>query len=896
MTPFLKYVADDLCKRMGNDMSKLAVVFPNKRAALFLNGYLVESAARGCSEPIWAPRYMTINELFESLSPWIVADKIETICRIYKLYVKHTQSNESLDFFYGWGERILSDFDDVDKNMADVDRLFCNLRDIKELDSMDFLDSEQEKVLKRFFSDFSPNENSKIKKKFLELWEALSSIYHDLNDQLKSDGMAYEGALYRHVIDALRKDEAHLPSGIEHYAFVGFNVLDKVESSLFSFLMEKNKAWFYWDYDTFYTNSNFNFEAGTFLSQNLEKFPNELPTDFFSNLLKNKTIEIVASSTENAQVQAVAPWIQGNLTEDEKKTAIVLCNENLIQPLLHCIPQNVKEVNITKGYPIHHTFAYRVLEKAMDDIVNKNQTTNDAWLENTMEILHSEAKKHREGETDLEKTLHTEAFFKIYTTLSRFCQLTKDGWLNVEMTTLFKLIRQVMKQLSVAFHGEPAAGLQIMGVLETRCLDFKHIMLLSVGEGYLPGTVRDNSFIPYNLRREFGLTTSKHKVAVYAYYFYRLIQRAERIKMVYNNSTTGNSTGEMSRFITQLLVETALPIKHSVLKLPQTTNLQSPEPKAKPAEWVRQMLSFSPSAINEYMRCQLQFYFNRVRHLNVPQKPVAIIEPNVLGSVFHKTAELFYKSFEKDNSIVTPSRLKNFLSPDNDAALVKYIHEAMKEIQVVPNMIVEQIVKSFFKKLIDHDTKWGNFKIKALECEKEMPLELKVNGVTRVVKLKGNIDRMDFVCNPEINGGQETLRIVDYKTGGNIEKVSSMDDLFTPGEKHPHYVLQTFIYALLVSQQEDKPIMPSLFFINKYGADDYSPYIMCGADEVDGLTSSPKKGDKTRLENFLPLSVDFKKRLTALLEEILDVNKPFVPTSVTKVCENCDFHILCYGK
>lgn len=883
MTPFLKYVAQDLFGKLGRDMSQLVVVFPNKRASLFLNEYIASCCACSEASPIWIPQYQTINELFASMSPLTVADKIETVCRIHKIYLEETGNSETLDFFYGWGERLLADFDDIDKNMADADKLFRNIRDIKKIDEIgSLLGDAQEQALSKFFSDFSVDANSKLKGKYLELWNALGAIYHKLNQQMKESCLAYEGAQFRSVVEMLQEKGLPEPLAAKQYAFVGFNVLDKVESALFSLLGEQGRAWFYWDYDVFYTEQNQGFEAGTFLRSNLKLFPNQLPQEYFDNFRHTKQVEFLAASTENAQVHALAPWLEQNLSADEKETAVVLCNEALIEPVLHAIPPSVKEANITKGYPVRHTVAHQVLEKSMEEVTD-GAKSNVGWLEETMDLLHKMASEQRQGETPLERTLNTEAFFLVYTALNRFRRLISEGWLDLERATLFRLVRQAVAPLSVPFHGEPAAGLQIMGVLETRCLDFKNVIMLSVSEGFLPGTMKDNSFIPYNLRLEFGLTTTRHKVAVYAYYFYRLLQRAEKICLVYNASPSAGGAGEMSRFMTQLLVESPLVVTHHSMDF----NLQSrqifPQPIAKPVAWAEGMRRFSPSAINEYMRCQLLFFYNRVAKIKAPQKQAVIIEPNVLGSVFHKTAELFYLDFvEHGNPVITPARLAPFLEPAADASLVFYVRRAMAEEQVGENVLVEQIVKSFFKQLLRNDSKLATFKIKGLETPRALTFNVLVNGAVRQVELCGIIDRMDIVSDPTINDGAETLRIVDYKTNGSMEQALSMDALFTPGEKHPHYVLQTFLYALMVAPDvNNMPLMPTLFFVNKYGDKNFLPYI---------------KYANEPLTDFAPLAQDFKFRLEKLLSEMLDEATPFKPTSVLQRCENCNYRLLCYGK
>ena len=280
-TFFLKLVADDLRQKFGNDLSRTVVVFPNKRASLFFNEHLVPLENNENDTPIWSPRYQTISELFRSLSTLAVADPIETVCRIYEVYIELTHSKETLDFFYGWGERLLADFDDVDKNMADAPRLFRNLREIKELENSEFVSNEQENVLRDFFRDFSLDNNSYIREKFLELWNQMLPIYQRVNADLAKEGLAYEGALYRQVLENLEAGKIAIDEEVDRYVFVGFNVLAQVEERLFALLRKKGKAVFYWDYDNSYAGEDTNFEAGVFLRNNLEKFPNELPSECF---------------------------------------------------------------------------------------------------------------------------------------------------------------------------------------------------------------------------------------------------------------------------------------------------------------------------------------------------------------------------------------------------------------------------------------------------------------------------------------------------------------------------------------------------------------------------------------------------------------------------------------
>ncbi len=884
MTPFLKYVANDLCAREGKNLGRVAVVFPNKRAGLFFDEYLREGMAE-VGDVQWKPRYMTISELFGELSPLRVADTIETVCRIHRLYVAALKSDETLDVFYGWGEKLLSDFDDVDKNMADARRLFRTLAEIKELDKNDYLDKEKEELLQHFFRDFRPgSQQDSVRTRFVKLWDVLYNIYEGLNEELAAEGLAYEGALYRRVVESLMRGECTLPNNIDKYAFVGFNVLNKVETQLFTHLQDNDKALFYWDYDKFYcpeptgrTAAKPVFEAGTFLSSNLVLFPNALPPECFDNFSKPKDIEFVSAATENAQARSAQEWLKQHPTPDNKEVAIVLCNENLLQPLLHALPEDGDAPNITKGFPLHHTVAYRTVERVMNR--RKRHKDNVQWLEELQQTVHTEAQTLNAAPESLDRTLNTEAYFEIYKTLGRFRELAAT-WLNVEPHTLLKLLRQVFRSMSVPFHGEPLSGIQVLGVLETRCLDFRNILMLSVNEGNIPRRVAEDSFIPYPLRCEFGLTTSRHKIAVYAYYFYRLIQRAEHVRMVYNASTGNNKAGEMSRFMTQLLVSSGHPVRHLVQTLPQSAPSSTPRAVRKPKDLAERLATLSPSAINTYLRCPVQFFYQRVMRLDVPQEEDGIIAPNKLGSVFHKAAQLLYTDLmQQKEGFINAAMLADVLAGKNLNGLDHYVKRAIVEEEAPNHPLVLSTVKKYLKLLLLRDKELGSFKLIEMEQKHGINIEVPTSDGVVPIRIEGYIDRIDEVASA--NGQGTTLRILDYKTGGQPEKANSVEQLFKPSPSHPHYILQTFIYSLIMAEErKDVPIKPALFFVHKAANEGYSPGI---------------RFNKAELENFRVEGIidKFHADLVGLLQEILDLQTDFQPTTTDRHCETCAFATLC---
>ena len=572
MQSFLQLVAHDLYAKIGNDLSRTVLIFPNKRANLFFNEYLAGES----DQPIWSPAAMSISDLFQKLSVQKTGDPIRLVCELYKVFKEETESQETLDDFYFWGELLISDFDDVDKNLVDADKLFSNLQDLKSLmNDYEFLDKEQEEAIQQFFRNFSIERRTELKEKFISLWDKLGTIYHHYRKNLTELGIAYEGMLYRNVIEQLNTDQLKY----DKYIFVGFNVLNKVEKEFFRKLQKADKAIFYWDYDIFYTQQIKKHEAGEFINRNLKDFPNELPASYFDSLKKPKKIRYISASTENAQARFLPEWIRTTFSSDnEKENAVVLCNETLLLPVLHSIPEEVKNVNITMGFPLAQTPVYSFINAAMElqtngyrfdtgrftyetvsailkhpytrqlstkaDIIERELTKTNRFYPLPSELKQDEFLANlftprngikelcdyliglikdistlyrKEGEyNDIFNQLYRESLFQSFLKINRLYSLIESGELNIQPHTLKRLISKVLTSSNIPFHGEPAIGMQVMGVLETRNLDFRNLVMLSLNEGQLPKTGGESSFIPYNLRKAFGMTTIEHKNAVYA--------------------------------------------------------------------------------------------------------------------------------------------------------------------------------------------------------------------------------------------------------------------------------------------------------------------------------------------------------------------------------------------
>lgn len=963
MQTFLQLVAQDLYQKIGNDLSRVAIVFPNKRASLFFNEYLAMQSDR----PIWSPAYVSISELFRQLSPWKSGDPIRLVCELYKVFREETRSEETLDDFYFWGELLISDFDDVDKNLVDADRLFSNLQDLKNImDDYDFLDSEQEEAIRQFFQNFSIERRTQLKEKFISLWDKLGDIYHHYRHNLAELGIAYEGMMYRYVMEELQPDKLKY----EHYVFVGFNVLNKVETKFFERLREAGKALFYWDYDVFYTRlprentPPYTHEAGEFILRNLKIFPNELPEAVFDTLRKPKNVRFISAPTENAQARYLPEWIRSVTKRDlpetpvkEKENAVVLCNEALLLPVLHSIPSEVKNVNITMGFPLAQTpvysfvsalielqttgyrrdtgrYQYEAVQSVLKHPYTRQLSTSAEGLEkqltrdNRFFPLPSELKQdtfleqiftpktgisalcqyltemlrevavlyRKEQETDdIFNQLYRESLFKSYTLINRLLNLIDNGELNIQIETLRRLLCRLLATSNIPFHGEPAIGMQVMGVLETRNLDFRNLIMLSLNEGQLPKAGGDSSFIPYNLRKAFGMTTFEHKNAVYAYYFYRLIQRAENVTLLYNTASEGLNRGEMSRFMLQFLVESPHTISREYLEAGQSPQSGREISVEKTPEIITRMYErydvnrhprslFSPSALNTYLDCRLKFYYRYVAGLKAPDEVSAEIDSALFGTIFHRAAELVYKDLTANGKEIRKDDLEQVLS--NNIKLQNYVDTAFKEeffhvaLTEKPEyngtqLINAKVITSYLRQLLRNDLQYAPFFMEGMEKKVTEIIEIETPQGKLALNIGGTIDRID--------SKDDTLRIVDYKTGGSPKTPENIKQLFTPADGRPNYIFQTFLYASIMCRKQSLKVAPSLLYIHRAASETYSPVIEMGE----------ARQPKIPVNNFAFYEDEFRERLQTLLQEIYNPEEAFTQTEDTKKCEFCDFRELC---
>lgn len=1034
MNTFLKYVAEDIFDKKGGDFQDTTIVFPNKRATLFFNNYLWQKSE---GKTMWTPEYTTISELFSSLSTSSIADPIYLVCQLYESCLKHYPATEkTFDELYPLLEMMLADFQDVDNNLVPADKIFRNIAELQDLTDYSYLEPEQIKAIQHFFNDLNWNKGTNEQKQFTSLWDKLLDIYRDYQERLliSTDSMLYEGMLKRRVVEAaMGNSDSDSTEDIlsrltsKTYVFVGFNVLNKAERELFKFIKKNKETLFYWDYDLSYCSGNpfeaekkqHGFEAGMFILENIRDFGNAFTPshEAYSNMKKPKTITFIQSPTENAQSRYIGEWVNQVIAPGDKQreSAIVLCNESLLQPTLHAIPKAVKAndteerlaLNVTMGYPLSETPAYSLVQ-ALLELQLKGRTQAGAWRYKQVAAVlkHPYIRRMTQGESnttlleltsknvifpkdsafanspilsqifikktgreltsylssvlsnasvglpaqmeeaDFNTQLYKESTFAAYTTINRIHsqQESIPNMSALSDSTIARLVSRMLQSATIPFHGEPANGLQVMGFLETRNLDFRNVIMLSAGEGQMPRANKRPSLIPYTLQVAFGMTTIDKEVSIYAYYFYRLLQRAENITILWNTSTEDGHKGEMSRFLMQLMIEseqlfaegqeikllsfftpsesmgkTVISIKKSediIKRLHHKFDIATEQTP----EWIEahkerpRKLFLSASAILCSMKCPLQFFFKYVAGLRPDDEVSEDIDDAIFGDIFHYAMEQIYKPYR--GKPLTSSQIRTWA---NDSQYLKYLvdkgffvklfkfteknseeHISLGNINYSGTQLIKHhVLRRLIKIQLEADAHTaeeaektgGSLTILATEEEHSVTREIKPDGGEPPfsIRLGGIIDRIDMVD----NGVAKTIRIVDYKTSSNPHTASNIQQLFEATKVGTTYhITQTMYYCDVLTEEgshgADKlPVVPAIMYY-KNNRSFTSPVV---ALNCPGL---PKVGNaKPRIQDYVEnCKEDFNPLMMQAIERIFEPGE-YTQCEDDHTCKYCDFKQLC---
>ena len=911
---FLSEVARHFYEREGEKIGELCFVFPNRRSGLFFQKYLGEMV----SKPLFSPAIFTIKDLILSLSKMREADTMESVFRLYSLYIEISGSQESFDEFVYWGEIILNDFNDTDKFLADPKKLFANIKDLKEIESdYSFLSQDQLLAVKSFWEGFLAEGDCESKQKFKVVWEVLYPLYLRFREDLESRSCGYEGMIYRKVaenpglLDALME--------YRQIVFVGMNALNECEKNILKSLKKRGFADFYWDYCGEMVKDSQN-RASQFMSYNLSNFPSSMEIDAFNP--ETPQIEIIGVASSVIQTKIVSQILSER--GGGMESAVILPDERLLMPLLHSVPESFTDVNVTMGYPLRGTPLLSLIESVTalkkekrgyyykrvlpilkhsyiklisnvragaiyKKIVDQNLIYAGSDLFTEDELLAKIFFEPDESDSasalcnkllDILSILSThkeigkierEFIYHLHATITRI----KGILIPMSPQTFGRLLIQLINGVTIPFKGEPLSGLQIMGVLETRSLDFENIIYCSLNEGTFPPSSSSNSFIPYNLRRGFSLPVKEYEDAISSYLFYRSIYRAKRVYLIYDTRTEGLNIGEASRFILQLKYHYKLPLVQRMVSFKVSSANRSEIVVEKSPEVMAALMekfvndnnsALSASALKKYIECPLSFYFSNVEGVEEESEISEEVEANEFGSIFHDTMQkLFAPSLKQEVSCDTlGSMIKNV------ALIERYIDEGFlkhKNIREVSgyNLLVKRVIVKYVLQTLRYDTSIAPFYYMASEkrVRSTLPVKWGYN-----VNLKGFIDRLDK---------KNSLRIVDYKTGQGELKLRSIDALFeNSGDSSDKVTFQMILYAMMLEYDSE--------FVSD-GEVKIAPYF---------IRSLVKQGNKEMNINHEQVKY-FKEKLITLTEEIFDPLVPFTGSENEKVCKWCPYSSICFN-
>jgi CRISPR/Cas system-associated exonuclease Cas4 (RecB family) len=943
--PFLKEIAHILLQPGNYDLSSTCIVFPNKRARLYLSKYIGELTTK----PVWAPAYLTISELMEKISGYSIADRLTLIFELYEAYSRVTVSRESFDSFYPYCETLLSDFDQIDKYMVNASDLFQNLAGLKSIDGrFNYLSDEQLAHIQRFWRTFSDEKISGSQELFVSLWEILPQVYSELRSRLADKKLAYEGMAYRKAVD--ENESLQLPDTVSKFVFIGFNALSTSEELLFRKLKSRGLAEFFWDYDSWYTNNDIH-EAGFFIRKNLKSFPQLKPLDVDHLTAEKENVYFlpVASNTGQCAVLPGVFRLLGIKNGDQiENTALVLADEGLLLPALYALPGDISDINVTMGYPMGSSVVFSLIDSLYElyknarpakdgagkfyyrDLLSlfSNPILNKKYQGLTDKIRGAAISSHSSYpdisdllpgyEEDIlfkykpENVCHylleiftsvirdlpgdkkggkpadpvqLELLFRAYTFLSRLDDVLKEQPVVPGPDALFRLIRKMVRTMHIPFSGEPLAGLQVLGILETRTIDFKNVIILSANEGVLPGSSENPSFIPYSLRTGFGMQTPEHQDAIYAYYFYRLIQRAENVAIIYDASSGGMKTGERSRFLHQLQYEMRLPVQeiHFESNIGQIGIKSIVIEKAGITDSLLRRYSekaLSPSAINEYFNCPVRYYFHHVAGLPQKEEVTSEVDARMFGTILHDTLKAIYSTFEKE--VVTKEKIISLLKDDSliTGALDLAFSNALSGVKTDSiirepegyNLVIRQVILKYVRQFLKTEMKACPFTVHALEKPYYANLSLKVKGISVKINIGGTIDRID-----QRDG---VVRILDYKTGSVKDRFNCIESLFDGTENERNdAVFQVFLYSWVYEQlHPDERILPGLIFFRQSHDEDFSNSILMG---------------KQPINDFSKVRDEFETLLKSGLEDLFNADLPFTQTPNLKTCKYCSYKLIC---
>ncbi|MDP2724104.1 MAG: PD-(D/E)XK nuclease family protein [Bacteroidales bacterium] len=950
MTKFLERVAQKIIS-LKEASAETAVIVPNKRSALFLKDIIKHEL----NQHFWLPEFFSSDSFFQRATGFTNADPFKLALDLYFIHQKIAgKSQRSLEDFLAWSPVMISDFNDVDLNLADAEKLFHHL--------------SANKAIQEWNLDGSPLTEMQLN--YLNFYRSLWDYYQQLRSGLLEKKLGYPGLIYRYLAENF--DELKNNWSWKHFVVAGMNALSPAETALFKKLNESFDVTFIWDVDSYYYSPSAQPAANPDPGRFIQHFINQLhlpKPEVIDNLLTTdqKTIDVVGIQGEIAQTKFAGEWIKNQiesiqteeitLFEDElKKIAIVLTDEELLVPLLNTLPPvfdrngDEKKYNITMGYPLKNSPYELLLQQwikllnqpdqnqeeilslhlvdfiqncVVQSVLNHQQPGFTANLIHTLNtdnlnsITHSEFqnlfggtsakavdqlrglisrcsgiefmnKYHvllteyhailrvQKPASSLEQHQLLQAI-RVSNTLKRRIELHREA---VSLKAAHKVLLQFIRSTQVHLSGQPLEGIQVMGLLETRNLDFEKILVLSANEGTLPANSQSESFIPFDIRHQFNLPLPHDSQDVTSYHFYRLLQRTKKATFVYNSGKSGLGSNEVSRFLLQVENELVplnpqITFKSHQLSLPVTTEHHHHSIEVKKSEDVMNKLfevaakGLSPSALSSFIQCPLRFYFRYILKIYPPETVEQSMESNTFGTIVHGVLEQIYLPLV--NKPIDPATLRLRLSDINRLIEDEYrkLYKGKSPLRG-KNLLMMQVTKKMIRQTILNDCILLETEPRLL-LGVEQTLSTTVDTAPGQVRLEGKIDRIDMTQ----SSGE--VRIIDYKTGSvtpNDLKIKEIE-LLTNSPDFPK-AFQLMQYALMYSDAHPgKPVTAGNISLRNHTQGFISPQF------PDTFSSS------------MEALVEFKTNLIQLIENMLDKNQSFCQTENKDLCTFCDYKQIC---
>lgn len=983
-TPFLKQVALYFRNTQPRQLVKMLFVFPNKRSTTFFKHYLREALPPGSAYV--EPECMDMSKFVSRYSPLAEASRHEMLFTLYDAYTRiateHGDESHIIPFerFIFWGDMLIGDFNDVDRYLVDPETIFTNIQRLKEIES-DYLSEDQKEVIRRYWSaeesslqntpgrfwkHIGDGDGSGPRHRFARLWELLGPLYQAYHSLLSHAGLTTSGLAYRQAAD--EAGSSRIDSTVEHFVFVGFNVLTAAEMKIFRRLKATGRSSFFWDFNSPALADPTN-KAGRFIRRNMEDFP--MPDDFNEpEITTFPDIEIIGIPSNVGQAKMagriITKWRSRRLISpapDKLDTAVVLPDESLFLPLTNSIPPSVSHMNVTMGFPMRLSpvsaliGTYNILQKnarrckgqvvsyyfddvrallttplvhdlAPDEVnlVNREITRSrlyqlppeklkqmaptlfplltpldrDASVSQTIDILLliSGTIKQLLSPDDKVQTRFVESFEESVKSIGAAAAMHH---VDMKADTFLSMVTRAVRGDTIAFKGEPLRGLQIMGMLETRALDFTNIIITSMNEQIFPRKMHTRSFIPDMLRRAYGMATSDFQESIFAYYFYRLIARADNVALIYDSRMVGGTrNNEMSRYLTQLLYaypqakvrHTAAGFKPSSFSLKPTTIAKTPEIMDKLRLYATpgSGANLSASSINKYINCPLEFYLEYVEMFKPGSELVDYVDASTYGSIVHHVMEHIYTPGGDSDcpAVVTREMIDRLLhekSPsclDNliTQAINKYFYKNKDADHPQPlageTLVLHKVIRTNLITLLELDRLVTPFTM--LGVEEEIKGSFKVNDHLAINFIQ-KIDRVDSISDPD-DPSKELVRIIDYKTGSDSLKASGVESFFTPSADRPKAFMQLFFYchAWCRKHHHSEAVKPMIYKLR-----DIAAY------KLFDLTIG-----KEKVTDYRPYIDSYLELFRNTISEIFDPDVPFRPAKDDHACLFCQFSSLCF--